>query len=288
MNLRAVVEAARPKTLPAAFSPVIVGTAAAERFIPWRAAAAFVVATALQIAVNYANDLSDAERGVDDHRRVGPRRAVASGLITPSQMKVAIVVALLVAAAGGGALAVAVGPQLLVVGSLCMIAALAYSGGPRPYASAGLGEIFVFVFFGLIATAGSAYVHDERVTGLAVVCAIPIGLLATAILVANNLRDITTDGAAGKRTLAVRIGQARTRRLYLTLVVFAFLATFGIAAAARSGFPLVALAAIPVALRPTRLVLRSDEPGQLIAALGGSARTELAYAILLAIGLWLA
>lgn len=285
MNLRVLAEAARPKTLPAAAAPVIVGTAAAESFIAWRAAGAFVVATAIQIAVNYANDLSDAQRGVDDHDRVGPRRAVASGLIAPSLMKLAIAGALLVAAVAGGALAAAAGPELLVVGAVCMIAALAYSGGPRPYGSAGLGEAFVFVFFGLVATVGSAYVQDEQVTLLSFVCAIPIGLLASAILVANNLRDITTDRAAGKRTLAVRVGGARTRQLYRALIVFAFLGTFAVAATAHSVLPLLALAAAPLAVRPTRLVAYSDEPGELIAALGGTARTELAYAVLLAVGL---
>jgi len=156
------VEAARPPTLPAAIAPVLVGTAAASRLVLWRFAAALVVALGVQVAVNYANDYFDGVRGGDTPQRVGPRRAVASGLVAPARMRAAIAVALGVAAVAGSALSAAVGWELLGVGLACFVAALAYSGGPRPYASSGLGELFVFVFFGLVATVGSAYVHDER------------------------------------------------------------------------------------------------------------------------------
>ncbi|MDQ3951858.1 MAG: 1,4-dihydroxy-2-naphthoate polyprenyltransferase [Actinomycetota bacterium] len=212
------IEAARPRTLPAAVVPVLVGTAAGGIFLPWRFAGALAVALSLQVAVNYANDYFDGVRGVDTPDRLGPRRAVASGLVRPAQMKVATALALAVAGAAGVALTVAVGPELLLVGAASIAAALAYSGGPRPYASAGLGEVFVFVFFGPVATIGTAYVQAEVVSLPAVVASIPVGLLAAAILVVNNLRDVDTDAAAGKRTLAVRLGERGTRRLFAGLV----------------------------------------------------------------------
>jgi 1,4-dihydroxy-2-naphthoate polyprenyltransferase len=280
------IEAARPRTLTAALSPVLVGTAAAADVIAWRAVAALIVSFGMQIGVNYANDLFDAKRGVDTTERVGPRRATASGLVTPGQMKVAMFGAFGVACAAGLALAAAVGWELLVVGALAVAAGLAYSGGSRPYASYGLGEVFVFVFFGLVATAGSAYVHDERLTQIAYVAALPVGLLAVAILVVNNLRDIATDEAAGKRTLAVRIGPARTRLLYEALVIVSFVYTFVVAVVDGSYLPLLALAAAPFAVRPVTIVLRRDDPPSLIEALGGTARLQLFYCALLALGLW--
>ncbi|MDQ3982742.1 MAG: 1,4-dihydroxy-2-naphthoate polyprenyltransferase, partial [Actinomycetota bacterium] len=222
--MRLWVEAARPRTLPAAVVPVLVGTSAAGHLIVWRFAAALLVSLALQVAVNYANDYFDGVRGVDTPERAGPRRAVASGLVRPSQMKAAVGLALAVAAAAGIALTIAVGPELLLVGALSIGAALAYSGGPRPYASAGLGEVFVFVFFGLVATVGSAYVQVETIPRLTVLASVPVGLLATAILVVNNLRDIPTDAAAGKKTLAVRLGPRGTRRLYAALLAGAAIA----------------------------------------------------------------
>jgi len=278
------VEAARPKTLSAAVAPVVVGTAAADRFIAWRAAAALLVALALQVAVNYANDLFDAARGVDTEARVGPRRAVASGLIAPGEMKVGIGIALAVAAGAGTALAVAVDARLLLVGVVAIVALLGYSGGPKPYASAGLGEVFVFVFFGLVATVGSSYVHDERVVRASVIAAIPIGFLATAILVVNNLRDIESDAAAGKRTLAVRIGDARTRSLLRILVLGAFLFVPVIAGDVGSAWAMLPLAALPLALP---LVTLSNARGTgLIPVLTSTARLQLVFALLLAAGLW--
>lgn len=283
-----LVAAARPRTLAAAVAPVLVGTAAAESFIAWRMGAALVVALAIQVGVNFANDLFDAAAGVDTAGRVGPQRAVAAGLVSPGVMRAAMIAAFAVAGIAGLALAAAAGWELLVIGVAAFIAALAYSGGPKPYASRGLGEIFVFVFFGLVATAGSAYVHDETLSQLAYVSAIPVGLLATAILVANNLRDIGTDGAAGKVTLAVRLGARRTRLLYQGLIIVAFVTTAAVAAAARSFLPLLALAAVPFAVRPTLTVLESGDPQELIGALGATARLELIYAALLAAGLWAA
>jgi 1,4-dihydroxy-2-naphthoate octaprenyltransferase len=282
------LEAARPRTLPAAFAPVIVGTAAADRFIFWRAAAALVVAVAIQVGVNLANDLFDGVRGVDTAERVGPRRAVASGLVSPKAMKLAMMIAFGVAGIAGLILALEVGYELLVVGALCFLAALGYSGGSKPYASRGLGEIFVFVFFGLVATAGSQYVQDESLSRVAYVAAIPIGLLASAILVVNNLRDIRTDEASGKRTLAVKLGAPRTRRVFQAVIVVALGYTLVVAGVAGSFLPLLGLAATPLAVRPVLTVLYDEEPGALIGALVGTARLQLVYAILLAVGLWAA
>jgi 1,4-dihydroxy-2-naphthoate polyprenyltransferase len=228
------VEAARPRTLTAAVTPVLVGTSVAEEIIVWRAFAALVVALALQVGVNYANDLFDGIRGIDTTERTGPRRAVASRLVSPDAMKGAVAVSFLVAGGAGALLAVAVGYELFVIGLLCFAAALAYSGGPRPYGSAGLGEFFVFVFFGLVATVGATYVQMERVVLESVLAAVPVGLLATAILVVNNLRDAKTDEVAGKVTLAVRLGHGRTRTLFRGLVLGSFPWLPLIAGAARS------------------------------------------------------
>ena len=285
-NARIWLEAARPKTLAAGATPVIVGTAASGRVIAWRALTAMVVALALQVAVNYANDLFDADKGVDTVGRVGPRRAVAAGLVTPAQMKAATTVTLGVAAVAGLALAAAAGWWLILVGLSCAAAVLGYSGGRRPYASAGLGEAFVFIFFGLIATVGSAYVQTEAFTSVALVAAIPVGLLASAILVINNLRDAPTDRGAGKMTLAVRLGDAGTRNLYRALVGGAFAAVAAVAVAARSPWPLLALAALPLA-RPPLAVVATASRDRLIAALGATARLELVTGALLAVGLWI-
>jgi 1,4-dihydroxy-2-naphthoate octaprenyltransferase len=280
------VEAARPRTLPAAVAPVLVGTAAAETFIGWRFLAAMIVGLAVQVAVNYANDYFDGTRGIDSAARTGPRRAVATGLVAPARMKLAVGAALGVAAGAGLALAVAVGWELLVVGALCFAAALGYSGGRRPYASLGLGELFVFVFFGLVATIGSAYVQDEVIRTAALIAAFPMGMLATAILVANNLRDADTDERAGKRTLAVRIGPQRTRTLYRVCVLgaYPFLALLaGLADSAWAFLPFVTLPLVRILDRQ----VTSTEPGQQVRALAGTARLELLFGALLAIGLWI-
>jgi 1,4-dihydroxy-2-naphthoate octaprenyltransferase len=271
------IEAARPRTLTIAISPVLVGTASAEETIVWRFGAALIVALAIQIGVNFANDYSDGRRGVDTPARVGPRRATAAGLVTPEAMKVAVVAALTVAAGAGLALAAATSYVLVAVGALCFIAALAYSGGPRPYASVGLGEVFVFVFFGLVATAGSAYVQTERITLVAVFSAIPVGLLATAVLVVNNLRDMSTDAAVGKLTLAVRIGRTRTTSLYRGLVLGSYPWLILVAGGLGTAWPLLPFASLPFALRLMRTA----------SLLTGTARLQLGFSVLLASGLWL-
>jgi len=280
------VAGARPRTLPASVVPVIVGTACAVGeggIIVWRALAAMVVALAIQVGTNYQNDYADGVRGTDS-QRVGPVRLVASGLATPSEVRKAALVSMLVAAAAGLALAIAVSPWLLVVGAASFLAGYFYTGGPKPYGYLGFGELFVFVFFGLVATIGSAYVQIEKITSVAVVAAIPVGFLITSLLVANNLRDIPTDGPAGKRTLAVRLGDKRTRWLYCLLILVAFLVLpiFG-----ALGRPACALAfiAVVVARKPVQIVLEGATGPALIPVLGATGRLIIVFGVLLAIGL---
>jgi 1,4-dihydroxy-2-naphthoate octaprenyltransferase len=265
--------------------PVAVGTGAAigdGGFIAWRAAAALVVALAVQVATNYANDYSDGIRGTDDVR-VGPVRLVASKLATPVEVKRASMMAFGVAAVAGLALASVAGWWLVAVGAACFAAGWFYTGGSRPYGYAGLGEVFVFVFFGLVAVVGTAYVQTERITATAVVAAVPVGLLACALLVVNNLRDIPSDTDAGKRTLAVRLGDTRTRTLYAGCLWGAVLVTATLALS--HGWAAVALVAVPLMLRPLRAVQRRATGRDLIAVLQDTARFQLAFGLLLAIGL---
>jgi 1,4-dihydroxy-2-naphthoate octaprenyltransferase len=284
------VEAARPRTLPASIAPVLVGTAAGigslRELVVWRFVLVVVVALAVQVAVNYANDYFDGVRGVDTVQRAGPRRAVASGLVPPRRMLIAVGVAIAVAAAAGIALAATVSWWLLLIGLAAFLALLGYSGGPRPYASAGLGELFVFVFFGLAATLGSSYVQHRTLPATAWVGAVATGVLAVAILVVNNLRDVPTDAVAGKRTLAVRLGEARTRQLFVGAVALGLaLAVVGVPVAARSFWPLLVVLALPLAREPVTAVRGGGVGRALIPALGGTGRLELAVAVLLAAGL---
>jgi 1,4-dihydroxy-2-naphthoate polyprenyltransferase len=281
---------ARPRTLPAAVVPVAVGTAAAvgeSPIVAWRAGAAMVVALALQVGVNYANDYSDGVRGTDaEGARVGPARLVGSGLKSPAAVKRAALLSLGVAALAGLALAVAVGWELLVVGALAIAAAWLYTGGPRPYGYAGFGELFVFVFFGLVATVGSSYVQTGEVTGLSIAVAVPVGFLATALLVVNNLRDIPGDSTVGKRTMAVRLGAQRTRVLYTALVAVPFLLVPPIAAFGRIG-AVAALVGIPFGRRPVLAVLEGATGPALIPVLAATGRLQLVTGAALAAGLWL-
>lgn len=283
------VAGARPRTLPAAIVPVAVGTAAAVGrvdggLIWWRAGAAMVVALAIQVATNYANDYSDGIRGTDGEARVGPMRLVGSGAASPGAVKRATLLAFGVAAVAGLALTVAIGPELLVVGALSFAAGWFYTGGPRPYGYAGLGEVFVFVFFGLVATVGSAYVQTEEVFWLAVAVAVPVGFLATALLVVNNLRDIPSDTAAGKVTLAVRLGDLRTRWLYVVLLIATFLCLIPIAGLAASGTAF-AFVGIPFARKPVEKVLGGATGPALIPVLGATGRVQMVFGALLTIGL---
>jgi 1,4-dihydroxy-2-naphthoate polyprenyltransferase len=279
------IEGARPRTLPAAIAPVLVGTgaaAAADGFRPGRALLALVVALALQVAVNYANDYSDGIRGTDA-QRVGPLRLVGSGVSTPAAVKRAALAAFAVAAVAGLVLAAITTWWLLAVGAAAMLAAWFYTGGSRPYGYRALGEISVFVFFGLVATLGTTYVQAERITAAAIGGAIACGALACAILVVNNLRDIPTDGATGKRTLAVVLGDRRTRGLYLALLAVPFVVALALA----PGMPwtLLALAAAPLAARPARTTAGGGRGRDLVPALRDTGRLQLAYAILLTLGL---
>ena len=276
---------ARPRTLPAAVVPVAVGTAAAvgeTELIWWRAAAALVVSLALQVATNYVNDYADGERGTDAER-VGPLRLVGSGLVPARQVKIAAFAAFAVAGLAGGALALAAGPELFVVGVAAMVAAWAYTGGSKPYGYLGLGELFVFVFFGLVATIGSTYVQTERVTALSVVVAVPVGLLSVALLVINNLRDIPGDTASGKRTLAVRMGDRGTRTFYVALMAAIGL---GVIATASLRLPaLLGLLGLVAAVDPIRTVRSGAAGPALIPVLGANGRTQLLTGLGLTVGL---
>lgn len=277
---------ARPRTLPAAIVPVLVGTAAATDVGPviwWRAIAAMVVALAIQVGTNFANDYSDGVRGTDDVR-VGPVRLVASGLKPAGAVKRAAYLSFAVAAAVGIALAAAAGWWLVLVGAASFLAGWFYTGGSRPYGYAGLGELAVFVFFGLVATVGSAYVQIERVTLLATIAAVPVGSLSTALLVVNNLRDIPTDTASGKRTLAVRLGDPPTRVLYVALLVAVPLIGALVIAPAHLG-ALLALPALLLAIPAVRAIAADARGRDLVPVLVRTGQVQLAYGALLALGL---
>ena len=279
---------ARLRTLPAAIVPVAVGTAVAVGEGTdtqwWRAALALVVALALQVGVNYANDYSDGVRGTDGQERVGPLRLVGSGLVPPEHVKFAATAAFAVAGGAGAVLAVVVGPELFVLGALCLVAGWTYTGGPRPYGYLGLGEVFVFVFFGLVATIGTTYVLIERIDALAVWCSVTVGLWATALMVTNNLRDIPGDTQAGKRTLAVRLGDRRTRIAFVAMHVGALVVAVIAAVLFRSG-AVAALAAAPMAWLAIRQVLRGASGPALIPVLAISAQAQLTGGLMMTLGL---
>ncbi len=279
------IAGARPKTLPAAVVPVAVGlsVAAGEDGVRWwLAIPALVVSLALQVGVNYANDYSDGIRGTDDVR-VGPLRLVGSGLVEPRRVKMAAFVAFAIAAVAGLVIAVVTSLWLLLVGVAAIAAAWFYTGGKNPYGYLGLGEIFVFTFFGLVATVGSTFAVAERMPSLAWLASVPVGCLACALLVVNNLRDIPTDTTSGKRTLAVRLGDRRTRGFYVILcllaVAFVVLAAIQRPAAV---FGLIGLAAV---LRPLGLVRAGASGRDLIAVLGATGRAQMLFGITFSIGL---
>ncbi|MCW2611482.1 MAG: 1,4-dihydroxy-2-naphthoateoctaprenyltransferase [Cryptosporangiaceae bacterium] len=280
------VEGARPRTLPAALSPVAAGTGAAVAlggFSWWRALLALVVALALQIAVNYANDYSDGIRGTDTDR-VGPLRLTGSGVATPGAVKAAAFASFGVGAAAGLVLVVSIGAWwLLAVGALCILAAWYYTGGSRPYGYQGLGEISVFVFFGLVAVLGTVYVQAGRVSWAAVAAAVGVGAYACALLVANNLRDIPTDVLAGKRTLAVLLGDRRTRALWFVLVGGAQL--LGLVAALDRPWALLSLAGMPIAVRAGARLVRGARGRDLVPVLRDTGLAELLFAVGLGMGL---
>jgi 1,4-dihydroxy-2-naphthoate octaprenyltransferase len=274
------LQGARPRTLPAAVAPVLVGTGAAAPDVrPGRALLALVVALALQVGVNYANDYSDGVRGTDAER-VGPLRLVGSGVASPASVRTAALLAFAVAAAAGLVLAALTTWALVLVGAAAIAAAWGYTGTSRPYGYRGLGEVSVFVFFGLVAVLGTTYVQAERLPLAALLGGVAMGALACAILVANNLRDLPTDRSVGKRTLAVLLGDRRTRLLYAGLVAGALAAALPLAPAG-----LLVLLAAPLAVSPVRTVLRGATGRDLLPVLGATGRLQLGAAVLLAAGL---
>lgn len=282
------IAGARPKTLPAAIVPVAVGTAAVadDEFILWRFVAALVVSLALQVATNYANDYSDGIRGTDDDR-VGPLRLVGSGAASPAAVKKALIASFAVAGVVGLILSLAVNPWLLAIGGASIAAGWFYTGGSRPYGYIGLGEVVVFTFFGVVATVGSAYVQTEDISGLALVLSIPVGVFATALLVINNLRDREGDNEMGKTTLAVRLGDSRTRLLYVASMTGAFVLIAIVAAAIARPALLLGLFGFGFAM-PAILAVRSGATGRdLIPVLEATARTQLVSGLLLTFGLLL-
>ena len=309
--LRAWLIASRPATLWAAVVPVLVGGGLAwgvSEDLPERAVlttsrsfgssatlhgvfrldvflVTLVAALAIQVAANLANDASDAKRGADPADRIGPPRVVASGMLSPAQVWKAVWVMFVIAAAGGVYLAAVAGWVIIAIGAVSIVATLGYVGGPRPYGYMGLGEVFVFVFFGVVATVGSRFVHDSTAPVDAWLLSIPVGLLVTAILVVNNIRDIETDKRAGKRTLAVIIGRSNTARLYQALVYGAFVVVALFALIGETPrWTLISLAALPLAVPLSRTVSTAIEGRPLIEALKGTARLHLVVGVLLAVG----
>jgi 1,4-dihydroxy-2-naphthoate octaprenyltransferase len=265
--------------------PVLIGSGVAfgyGRFSWWRALLALVVALALQVGVNFANDYSDGVRGSDE-RRVGPVRLVAAGLARPRQVLAAACSCFFVAGVAGLALAAVTSWWLVAVGAACIAAAWFYTGGPRPYGYSGLGEVFVFLCFGVVAVAGTAYVQMRTLSWLGLAASVPAGLLACALLMVNNLRDISTDTVAGKRTLAVMLGDARSRLAYVLMLLM----PFGIAVllAFYRPFTLLTALALPLPRIPVRSVRAGATGPALIRALGQTGRLQLAFGVAFTIGL---
>jgi 1,4-dihydroxy-2-naphthoate polyprenyltransferase len=286
--------AARPRTLPAAIAPVLVGTAASVEIVgdlrrPVAFVAALIGSIFIQIGTNLANDYSDAQRGADAADRLGPVRVTSSGLVAPRRVLVATWLAFAVAVGAGIYLATVAGWVIIALGAASILAGVLYTGGPRPYGYAGLGEVFVFVFFGLVAVNGSYYVQLEDLDWLPFGLSLAIGCLATAILVVNNVRDIDTDRRAGKRTLAVRLGRESARGLYVGLLAAAAVALL-LTVALDDGpwWPLLGLLAIPLAVRPTRAVLTRTDGPALNGALAGTGALLGAFSLLVAAGLVIA
>ena len=281
------VLAARPKTLPAALAPVVVGTACAWREGGFRAGpamAALAGALLLQVGANLANDVFDHEKGADTHERLGPTRVVQSGLLSGAAVRAGTAAVFAAATAIGLYLAAVAGWPVVAIGLASIAAALAYTGGPYPLGYHGFGDLFVFVFFGPVAVCGSAFVQALRVPELAWWTALPVGALTTAILVVNNVRDIDTDAAAGKRTLAVRLGRGGSLAEYAALLAVAYLVPALLVGSGRLGvWGLLPLASLPLALSRARRVAR-DRGRALNASLAGTAQLLLVYCVLLAAG----
>jgi 1,4-dihydroxy-2-naphthoate octaprenyltransferase len=281
--------AARPRTLPAAVAPVLVGTALAATqgtFKVLTFLAAMLGALFIQVGTNLSNDYSDARRGADTEDRLGPVRVTAGGLVPPKRVLVATYLAFGLAVLFGVYLIATAGWELLLIGVASILAGVLYTGGPRPYGYEGLGEVFVFLFFGLVAVTGSYFAQLERWDWEAFALAVPVGLLASAILVVNNVRDLETDRRAGKRTLAVRLGRERTRVLYAAMLAGAFVTApvpwlFG----DLDPWVLLCWLALPIALRLVKTVRERTDGPALNGALAGTGMLQLAFCILLAAGI---
>jgi 1,4-dihydroxy-2-naphthoate polyprenyltransferase len=291
--MRIWLMAARPRTLPAAIAPVLVGTAAAVEWVGrLPRVGAFIAALAgsifIQIGTNLANDYSDAKRGADTVDRLGPVRVTSAGLVTPQRVLVATWVAFAVAVACGIYLTAVAGIVILLIGAVSIAAGVLYTGGPRPYGYAGLGEVFVFLFFGLVAVNGSYYVQVEELNALPLGLSIAVGFLATAILVVNNVRDIETDRRAGKMTLAVRVGREQALVLYRLLVLGSFAVLPIALVGGGSLLPLIGLLALPLAIAPLRTMSNRTDGPSLNAALAGTGAVLGAFSLLVSIGLLIA
>ena len=290
-SVRIWMMAARPRTLPAAVAPVLVGTALAGSqgiFSPLVFAAAMIGATFIQVGTNLSNDYSDARRGADTEDRLGPVRVTAGGLVPPRQVLVATWVSFAIAVLVGVYLVAVAGWEVLAIGAASILAGVGYTGGPRPYGYEGLGELFVFAFFGIVAVAGSYYVQTERVIWEAFALAVPVGLLASAILVVNNTRDLETDRRAGKRTLAVKLGPSGARTLYATMIYGAFF-TAPVPWVLGSLSPWLALPflALPLAVPLVRTVRGHSDGPTLNRALARTGMLQLVFCALLSTGLLL-
>jgi 1,4-dihydroxy-2-naphthoate polyprenyltransferase len=286
--VRIWVMAARVRTLPAAVAPVLVGTSlalGAGHFHPLAFVAALLGAIFIQVGTNLSNDYSDARRGADNEDRLGPVRVTAGGLAPPKQVLMATYMSFGLAIACGAYLIAVAGWGLLAVGAASILAGILYTGGPRPYGYEGLGEVFVFLFFGVVAVAGSYFVQVQELPWQAFGCAVPVGLLASAILVVNNVRDIDTDRRAGKRTLAVRLGRGRTRDLYTAMVAIAFVSAPVLWALGMSPWLLLSWAAIPLGVKLVRTVRTRVDGPSLNGALAGTGGLQLLYCLLLSAGI---
>ena len=275
------VDGARPRTLPAAIAPVLVATAlAGGSFNPLTALLALVVSLSLQIGVNYANDYSDGIRGTDNDR-IGPSRITAGGLAKPIQVKSAAFISFGVAAVAGLGLAITTSWWLIAVGAISIAAAWGYTGGKNPYGYMGLGELFVFIFFGLVATVGSFYVQTEEITGQSVLAGVIVGSLACAILVINNIRDRAKDEVVGKLTLAVRLGDKRSRILYSVLVIAPYLLTSGFG----TPWALLTLLTLPMTISILKALWSGIQGVELIALLGKTGKLQMLFSLALSLAL---
>lgn len=281
--------AARLRTLPASVAPVLVGTSlalGAGHFHPLAFVAALLGAIFIQVGTNLSNDYSDARRGADTEERLGPVRVTAGGLVPPSQVLLATYITFGLAVLCGAYLVAVAGPELIAVGAASILAGVLYTGGPRPYGYEGLGEVFVFLFFGIVAVAGSYFVQVQKLPWQAFACAVPIGLLASAILVVNNVRDLETDRRAGKKTLAVRLGRRRTRALYAAMLALAFLSPPLLwLAGGMTAWLMLALLSAPLAVKLVQVVRGRVDAPALNGALARTGALQLLFCLLFSAGL---